>query len=92
MALSPMATGRASTAHDADRTLFLLSLALFFIWGFATVLIDILIPKLRGLFDLTFPEAMLTQFAFFLGYFVFSLPASGAVCSGESEVLVQPRP
>jgi FHS family L-fucose permease-like MFS transporter len=26
---------------------------LFFAWGFATVLIDSLIPKLKGLFDLS---------------------------------------
>ena len=67
------------SAQVNDRTIFLISLALFFIWGFATVLIDILIPKFRGLFDLSFAEAMLTQFAFFLGYFVFSLPAGSLV-------------
>jgi len=49
---------------------------LFFAWGFATVLIDTLIPKLKGLFRLNYTEAMLTQFAFFLGYLVFSIPAS----------------
>jgi len=49
---------------------------LFFAWGFATVLIDTLIPKLKGLFQLNYTEAMLTQFAFFLGYLVFSIPAS----------------
>lgn len=64
-----------SAAPRGHRTLFYLSLVLFFAWGFATVLIDILIPKFRGLFELSFAEAMLTQFAFFLGYFVFSLPA-----------------
>lgn len=64
-----------SAAPQGHRTLFYLSLVLFFAWGFATVLIDILIPKFRGLFELSFAEAMLTQFAFFLGYFVFSLPA-----------------
>jgi MFS transporter, FHS family, L-fucose permease len=79
MAISPMGAGRPGSTINADQTLFLLSLALFFIWGFATVLIDILIPKLRGLFDLSFAEAMLTQFAFFLGYFVFSLPAGTIV-------------
>ena len=81
-----------NTAHDpvvpdADggvemtgrRTLFLLSLGLFFIWGFATVLIDILVPKLKGLFSLSYAEVMLTQFAFFLGYLVFSLPAGNLV-------------
>ena len=49
---------------------------LFFAWGFATVLIDTLIPKLKGLFQLSYTEAMLTQFAFFVGYLVFSIPAS----------------
>lgn len=49
--------------------------ALFFAWGFATVLNDTLIPKLKGLFELNYAEAMLTQFAWFLAYFVFSIPA-----------------
>jgi MFS transporter, FHS family, L-fucose permease len=49
--------------------------SLFFIWGFVTVLNDPLIAKLKGLFSLNYAEAMLTQFAFFLGYFVFSIPA-----------------
>jgi MFS transporter, FHS family, L-fucose permease len=49
--------------------------ALFFAWGFATVLNDTLIPKLKGLFELGYAEAMLTQFCFFLAYFVFSIPA-----------------
>ena len=49
--------------------------ALFFAWGFATVLNDTLIPKLKGLFELSYAEVMLTQFCFFLGYFFFSIPA-----------------
>lgn len=49
--------------------------ALFFVWGLATVLIDTLIPKLKALFALSYAEVMLTQFCFFLGYFVFSIPA-----------------
>jgi len=48
---------------------------LFFAWGFATVLLDTLVPKLKGLFELTYAEAMLIQFSFFLSYFIFSLPA-----------------
>lgn len=79
MALAPVSAQQPAASSNVDRTLFLLSLGLFFIWGFATVLIDILIPKLRGLFELSFAEAMLTQFAFFLGYFIFSLPAGWAV-------------
>ncbi|MBS0334617.1 MAG: glucose/galactose MFS transporter, partial [Proteobacteria bacterium] len=37
---------------------------LFFAWGFATVLIDTLVPKLKGLFALNYAQAMLSQFAF----------------------------
>ncbi|WP_198360963.1 sugar MFS transporter [Sphingomonas sp. KC8] len=66
-------------ADPADKLLFRLCLSLFFIWGFATVLIDILVPKLKALFILSFAEVMLTQFAFFIGYLVFSLPAGAIV-------------
>ena len=51
-------------------------IALFFAWGFATVLVDIVAPKLRGLFELSSFETALTQFAFFAAYFFFSLPAA----------------
>jgi FHS family L-fucose permease-like MFS transporter len=49
--------------------------SLFFFWGLATVLVDTLIPKLKALFALSYAEVMLTQFCFFLAYFVVSLPA-----------------
>jgi FHS family L-fucose permease-like MFS transporter len=49
---------------------------LFFAWGFATVLNDTLIPKLKGLFSLTYAEVMLTNSAFFVAYFVVSVPAA----------------
>ncbi|OQW60428.1 MAG: glucose transporter [Proteobacteria bacterium HN_bin10] len=79
MAQTPQAASAQSIAPKADTVLFVLSLGLFFIWGFATVLIDILVPKLKALFTLNYAEAMLTQFAFFIGYFVFSLPAGAIV-------------
>ncbi len=62
--------------HDG-RPGFLTALVvfLFFAWGFATVLLDSLVPKLKGLFDLSYTEVLLTQFSFFIGYFVFSIPA-----------------
>ena len=53
--------------------------ALFFIWGGMTSLNDILIPKLKGLFSLSYAEVMLTQFAFFAAYFIVSLPAGALV-------------
>jgi len=67
-----------STPHSppsASRTLLVLVVALFFFWGAATSLNDILIPKFKSLFQLSYAEAMLTQFAFFAGYLVFSVPA-----------------
>jgi FHS family L-fucose permease-like MFS transporter len=52
---------------------------LFFAWGFITSNNDPLIAALRGIYSLTTAEAMLTQFAFFLAYGVFSLPAAALV-------------
>ena len=39
--------------------------SLFFIWGGATSLNDVLVPKLKGLFQLNYAQAMLIQIAFF---------------------------
>ncbi len=65
------------TAAPAGRGTLMIPLVifLFFAWGFTTSLNDPLIAKLKGLFSLSYTEVMLTQFAFFLGYFVFSVPA-----------------
>jgi FHS family L-fucose permease-like MFS transporter len=52
---------------------------LFFIFGGITSLNDIIIPKLKGLFTLSYAEAMLVQSAFFGAYFIFSLPAAAVV-------------
>lgn len=52
---------------------------LFFMWGFITCLNDILIPYLKGAFDLTYTQAMLVQFCFFGAYFIVSLPAGNLV-------------
>ncbi|MBB4642537.1 sugar MFS transporter [Rhizorhapis suberifaciens] len=63
----------------ASRALVVALVALFFIWGGLTSLNDILIPKLKGLFSLSYTEAMLTQFAFFMAYFIVSLPAGALI-------------
>jgi FHS family L-fucose permease-like MFS transporter len=46
---------------------------LFFMWGFITCMNDILIPYLKGVFDLNYTQATLVQFAFFGAYFIGSL-------------------
>ena len=50
--------------------------ALFFIFGGVTSLNDVVIPKLKSLFTLSYGQAMLVQSAFFAAYFIVSLPAS----------------
>lgn len=54
---------------------FAIITVLFFLWGFITVLVDSLIPRLREVFELSYFEAGLVQFAFFIAYFLLSLPA-----------------
>ena len=48
---------------------------LFFMWGFLTCLNDLLIPQLKVLFDLNYYQSMFVQFAFFMAYFMVSVPA-----------------
>ncbi|WP_407704932.1 sugar MFS transporter [Thalassotalea hakodatensis] len=52
---------------------------LFFMWGFITCLNDILIPYLKGAFELSYTQAMLIQFCFFSAYFIVSIPAGNLV-------------
>jgi FHS family L-fucose permease-like MFS transporter len=52
---------------------------LFFMWGFITVSVDPLIAALKAIFELSYAQAMLTQFAFFMAYFVVSLPAAALI-------------
>src|SRR5215467_11847039 len=63
--VAPTSTNRAALA---------MMTTLFFMWGFLTVLNDILVPHLKAIFDLNYFKVMLIQFAFFSSYFVFALP------------------
>jgi len=45
-------------------------------WGFCTVLNDIVSPHLQSIFNLSYKQASLVQFAFFFAYFIFSIPAA----------------
>jgi len=69
-----------SASTNKNNRFALVSLtSLFFMWGFITCLNDILIPYLRGAFDLSYTQAMLVQFCFFGAYFIVSLPAGSLV-------------
>src|ERR1700722_5262460 len=68
----------ASATQDYSRPLAIVT-TLFFMWGFLTCLNDILVPHLKAIFDLSFAQVMLVQFAFFSAYFLFSVPWSKIV-------------
>lgn len=48
---------------------------LFFMWGGLTSLNDVLIPHLKGLFSLSYAQAMAVQLCFFGAYGLMSIPA-----------------
>jgi FHS family L-fucose permease-like MFS transporter len=68
----------ASTSPNYSRPLAIVT-TLFFMWGFLTCLNDILVPHLKAIFDLSFTQVMLVQFAFFSAFFLFSVPWSKIV-------------
>jgi FHS family L-fucose permease-like MFS transporter len=48
----------------------------FFMWGFATVLNDILVPHLKAVFSLNYARSLLVQFVFYLAYLLMAIPAA----------------
>src|SRR5580700_10376123 len=67
-----------ATGHDASY-LRVFVFALFFFFGGITSLNDVIIPKLKELFTLSYAEVMTVQSAFFGAYFIISLPAAAVV-------------
>ncbi|MGG8496872.1 sugar MFS transporter [Tenacibaculum sp. TC6] len=64
-----------TSTNTSYKKAFYFLTSLFFLWGFITVLVDSLIPRIRELFTLTYFQAGLVQFAFFGAYFLLSIPA-----------------
>jgi FHS family L-fucose permease-like MFS transporter len=73
--ISITADPASNLSPTARRTALIAVTTLFFMWGFITVLNDILVPHLKSVFDLTYLQASMIQFVFFTAYFVMSLPA-----------------
>ena len=61
------------------RGAFVAVTSLFFMWGFITVLVDALIPRLKDVFELTFLQAGLVQFAWFAAYGLLSIPGGNLI-------------
>ena len=85
-AAPPSQSAAASTASGSTRytdypMAMSVATTIFFMWGFLTVLNDILIPHLKSVFELNYARAMLVQFTFFGAYFLMSLPAGRLVAA-----------
>src|SRR5258708_23694724 len=69
-------------ANKADRPAGSYTVALavlttvVFMWGFATVLNDILVPHLKAVFSLNYAQSLLVQFVFYLAYLLMAIPAA----------------
>jgi MFS transporter, FHS family, L-fucose permease len=68
----------SSTTEKAANYLvpLILIVSLFFMWGMAGNLNDILIKQFKKTFELTDFQSGLVQSAFYMGYFLFAIPAS----------------
>src|SRR6202142_882249 len=73
------AAAHSMSAGPAGSDLRLFVFGLFFIFGGITSLNDVLIPKLKSLFTLSYADVILVQSAFFAAYFIVSLPAAQIV-------------
>ena len=73
-----MSAQNPSTAPNNNLALGVLT-SLFFMMGFITCMNDILIPHLKGIFNLSYTQAMLVQFCFFTAYALMSIPAGKLV-------------
>ncbi|MGA2869201.1 MAG: sugar MFS transporter [Verrucomicrobiota bacterium] len=73
---SPTSQTTSSTSDSGQKNYrgpFAIMTVLFFMWGFITSINDILIPRFKEAFDLSYFQAMLVQSAFFGAYFIGSL-------------------
>jgi FHS family L-fucose permease-like MFS transporter len=71
--------GNSAKTGNQLRAAFAAVTTLFFAWGFITAMIDPLIPSVRAIFNLSYTQSMLTQFAFFMSYGIISLPGAALV-------------
>jgi MFS transporter, FHS family, L-fucose permease len=72
---SGLAQGRAAPQQSYTAALVVLAVV-FFMWGFATVLNDTLVPHFKSAFSLDYAQSLLVQLAFYLGYLIMGLPAA----------------
>lgn len=77
MAIASSGTSQYASADlgNTNKGALTVVTTLFFIWGFCTVINDVLIPHLQSIFSLSYTQASLVQLFFFSSYFLFAQPA-----------------
>lgn len=82
----------ASPLPDAEyraSRLFRLSIGIFFIGGFLTSSVSLLVPQLKLMLDLDYKGALLVQLAFHASYLLFAVPITWAIVrSGYMRAIV----
>lgn len=65
--------------RDPGRRLLFLSIGVFFIGGFLTSLVSLLVPQMTLIFGLDYARALLVQAAFHSSYLLFAMPIAWAI-------------
>jgi FHS family L-fucose permease-like MFS transporter len=79
MTLSPPHDALSAGPEAVARRLFQLSIGVFFIGGFLSASVSLMVPQLRAVLALDYKSALLVQLAFHSSYLLFALPAALAV-------------
>ncbi len=73
---SDAGAGQGAAPAQTYRAALSVLASLFFMWGFATVLNNTLLPHLRAVFDLSYTQATLIESVWFIAYFFASIPSA----------------
>ncbi|MBT2246357.1 MFS transporter [Sphingobium sp. BHU LFT2] len=79
MTIAASSDPAGKSAESMARTLFWLSIGVFFIGGFLSASVSLLVPQLKAILGLDYKGALLIQLAFHFSYLLFALPAALAV-------------
>ncbi|GAB7554944.1 L-fucose:H+ symporter permease [Novosphingobium sp. 11B] len=79
MTVSPASISPLASPEFAAKRLFRLSIGVFFIGGFLSSAVSLLVPQLKAVLALDYKGALLIQLAFHSSYLFFALPAALAV-------------
>src|SRR5829696_2665593 len=71
-----MATAQLRGGRPSYMSALVLLATLFFMWGFISVINGTLLPHLRSVFELNYFQTTLTEWIWFIGYLLASIPAA----------------